>query len=159
MDNIHVLFVCLGNICRSPTAHGVFQKLVDDEGLNEMIKVDSAGTSGWHIGDPPDSRTAKVAKGRGVDLSSLRGRQVSLEDFDHFEYILAMDESNLNDLQAMAPANFTGHLGLFLDFANGANEREVPDPYYGGAKGFEHVFNLVEEASEGLMNQIKSDMA
>lgn len=159
MDKIRVLFVCLGNICRSPTAHGVFQKLVDEEGLNEVIEVDSAGTSGWHIDEAPDSRTTQVAKTRGVDLSELRGRKAVTEDFHSFQYILAMDESNLSDLQAIAPANFTGHLGLFLDFATRTNVREVPDPYYGGAKGFETVFDLVEDASEGLLNQIKTEAA
>ena len=159
MTKIRVLFVCLGNICRSPTAHGVFQKMVDDENLSHVIEVDSAGTSGWHIGEQPDSRTMSVAKTRGVDLSPLRGRKVEAEDFETFDYILAMDNSNLGDLQDMEPASFAKHCGLFLDFARGSSIKEVPDPYYGGAKGFEQVFDLVEQACEGLLDQIKIDLA
>ena len=155
MKKVNVLFVCLGNICRSPTAHGVFQKMVDDEKLSAVIAVDSAGTSGWHIGDPPDARTTKVAKSRGVDLSVLRGRKVEVQDFYEFDYILAMDNANLQELKAIQPEQNDKHVGLFLEFATHFSESEVPDPYYGGAEGFEHVFDLVDDACVGLLQAIK----
>lgn len=149
-----VLFVCLGNICRSPTAHGVFEGLVAQQSLAEMIRVDSAGTGSWHVGEAPDSRARAAAKSRGYSLEHLRARQVSKSDFDHFDYILAMDIKNLQDLQAMRPDGFKGHLSLFLDFAD-ASEKEVPDPYYGGEEGFSHVLDLVESASQGLLSAIR----
>ncbi len=150
-----VLFVCLGNICRSPTADGIFRELVKREKLDQKITVDSAGTGDWHIGKAPDSRTVAAAKKRGYDLSVLRARQVSMADFDEFDYVLAMDNANLRDLQRLKPAHFTGHLGLFLEFGSDKNHREVPDPYYGGNDGFELVLDLVEEAAEGLLAHIR----
>ncbi len=149
-----VLFVCLGNICRSPTADGIFRELVKREKLDQKIIVDSAGTGDWHIGKAPDSRTVAAAKKRGYDLSVLRARQVSAADFDEFDYLLAMDNSNLRDLQRLKPTHFTGHLGLFLEFGSDKSHREVPDPYYGGNDGFELVLDLVEEAAEGLLAHI-----
>lgn len=149
-----VLFVCLGNICRSPTAHGVFEARVVARGLEREIEVDSCGTGDWHVGHPPDRRALAEAKGRGYDLSELRARQVAPADFEHYDYILAMDRSNLRDLEAMRPSGFTGHLGLFLDFAPTADVREVPDPYYGGDDGFTHVLDLIEAASDGLLQEI-----
>ena len=151
--SISVLFVCLGNICRSPTAHGVFEQLVNQRSLNDRIRVDSAGTGDWHIGRSPDQRTIKAAASRGYDLSALRARLVTVEDFDEFNYILAMDHSNLQDLQAMRPQHFNGELSLFLP-AGGLSEQEVPDPYYGGSDGFEQVLSLVEQASGGLLDYI-----
>ncbi|WP_420600793.1 low molecular weight protein-tyrosine-phosphatase [Neptuniibacter sp.] len=151
-----VLFVCLGNICRSPTAHGVFQTMVEDQGLADSILVDSAGTAAYHVGNPPDSRSAATARKRGYDLSNLRARQAVETDFRDFDFILAMDESNLMNLRSLKPHNYSGHLGLFLDFSP-EPESEVPDPYYGGDTGFEHVLNLVESASEGLLEQIKRE--
>ncbi len=153
---IKVLFVCLGNICRSPTAHGVFQTMVEDQGLADSILVDSAGTAAYHVGNPPDSRSAATARKRGYDLSNLRARQAVETDFSDFDFILAMDESNLMNLRSLKPHNYSGHLGLFLDFSL-EPESEVPDPYYGGDTGFEHVLNLVESASEGLLEQIKRE--
>lgn len=153
-----VLFVCLGNICRSPTAHGVFQSLVDAKGLSNQISVDSAGTAAYHIGNPPDSRSSAAARKRGYDLSTLRARQAVESDFETFDYILAMDQSNLMNLRAIEPDNYAGYLGLFLDFSS-QPEKEVPDPYYGGDSGFEHVLDLVESASEGLLEQIKKDFS
>lgn len=150
-----VLFVCLGNICRSPTADGIFRHIVQREKLEHFISVDSAGTGDWHIGKKPDTRTIAAANKRGYDLSVLRARQVSAADFEEFDYILAMDNSNLRDLQQLKPKNYTGHLGLFLDFGTQKNHREVPDPYYGGADGFELVLDLVEEAAEGLLTHIR----
>ncbi len=152
---VKVLFVCLGNICRSPTADGVFRKLVADAGLDDQINVDSAGTAGWHIGRAPDARTVAAAKNRGYDLSELRARQVSKMDFFEYDYILAMDNANLGDLKSLKPANYTGHLGLFLAFSEQDEYREVPDPYHGGSEGFELVLDLVEDAAQGLLNEIR----
>ena len=156
MSRVSVLFVCLGNICRSPTAHGVFQGMVDTHGLGELVSVDSAGTGDWHIGHSPDSRTAQVAASRGYDLSELRARLVTPGDFDQFDYVIAMDSANLRDLKSMRPSHFSGHLGLFLEFARSDSHTEVPDPYYGGESGFELVFDLVEDASLGLLKHISS---
>ncbi|MGK0499417.1 MAG: protein-tyrosine phosphatase [Oceanicoccus sp.] len=150
---INVLFVCLGNICRSPTAHGVFQQKVIEQKLQHMISVDSAGTAAWHAGKPADSRSTQVAANRGYDLSDLRARQAIVSDFDRFDYILAMDAENLSDLQQLAPSHYQGTLSLFLDFT-GNETREVPDPYYGAGDGFEHVLDLVEQASDGLLQHI-----
>ena len=149
-----VLFVCLGNICRSPTAHGVFETLVHRAGLASAIDVDSAGTGDWHIGHAPDKRTTQVALTKGYDLSHLRARLVTPADFDGYDYVVAMDRANLRDLEAMRPASFQGFLGLFLDFSTQRTLSEVPDPYYGGDAGYEQVFNLVEDASAGLLAHI-----
>jgi len=152
---INVVFVCLGNICRSPTADGVFQKLVSDAGLDAHIKVDSAGTAGWHQGRTPDARTVAAAKTRGYDLSVLRARQVLKNDFSSFDYILAMDSENLHNLHALKPNDFSGHLGLFLEFGEQKKYNEVPDPYHGDHKDFELVLDLVEDASLGLLQFIR----
>ena len=149
-----VLFVCLGNICRSPTAHGVFETLVKQRGLQQQIRIDSCGTGDWHIGHAPDRRATAEAATRGYDLSGLRARQVQVSDFDDFDYILAMDKQNLADLRAMCPTDFSGHLGLFLPFDPDASVDEVPDPYYGGDEGFTRVLDMVEAASEGLLREI-----
>ena len=153
-ETVRVLFVCLGNICRSPTAHGVFEAFVARRGLQARISVDSCGTGAWHVGEAPDPRATAEAAGRGYDLSPLRARQVVADDFQHFDYILAMDEQNLSDLEQLCPGQYPGHLGLFLGFASGEPRREVPDPYYGGASGFADVLDLVEAASEGLLQHI-----
>lgn len=157
MATINVLFVCLGNICRSPTAHGIFQTLVNQAGLQQQIRVDSAGTGDWHIGKGPDKRAMAAAAERGHDLSALRSRQVCPNDFVEFDYILAMDEQNLIDLKALALPEFDGHLGLFLDFGN-TEQKEVPDPYYGGKDSFEQVLNLVEDAAAGLLDHLKQQL-
>jgi protein-tyrosine phosphatase len=149
-----VLFVCLGNICRSPTAHGVFEAMVRERGMESRIEVDSCGTGDWHVGHSPDKRAAAEAAQRGYDLSHLRARQVNVADFEQFDYILAMDRQNLTDLEAMRPSHFSGHLGLFLPFAAGSGYEEVPDPYYGGDEGFTRVLDMVEAASEGLLQEI-----
>jgi protein-tyrosine phosphatase len=154
---LSVLFVCLGNICRSPTAHGVFAKLVEQAGYCDLIQVDSAGTGDWHLDHAPDQRTAQVAASKGYDLSGLRARLVTSSDFNQFDYIIAMDNANLADLRVMQPEGYQGHLGLFLDFAEQSAVEEVPDPYYGGEDGFELVFNLVEDASRGLLRHIESN--
>ena len=157
MSKVSVLFVCLGNICRSPTAHGVFQGMVNSAGFGDSINVDSAGTGDWHIGHSPDQRTAQVSATKGYDLSELRARLVTSDDFAQFDYVIAMDKANLNDLNAMKPAGYSGYLGLFLDFSAQSKHSEVPDPYYGGEDGFELVFNLVEEASQGLLQHIQAN--
>ena len=150
-----ILFVCLGNICRSPTADGIFRELVKREKLDQKITVDSAGTGDWHIGKAPDARTIAAARKRGYDLSVLRARQVCSADFVEFDYVLAMDNNNLHDLHKLKPTTFAGHLGLFLDFGSRQSHREVPDPYYGSNDGFELVLDLVEEAAEGLLTHIR----
>jgi len=152
---VRVLFVCMGNICRSPTAEAVFRHIVEKEGLEHAIQIDSAGTHDYHIGEAPDPRTQRAAKQRGYDMSRLRGRQVAAEDFRHFDYVLAMDEANLSILERLRPDDAASHLGLFLDFAERQKEREVPDPYYGGADGFERVLDMVEDAAGGLLQHIR----
>ena len=159
MSEISVLFVCLGNICRSPTAHGVFEKMVLEAGLAQKITIDSCGTGDWHIGHSPDERSASAALTRGYDLSHLRSRQITASDFNRFDYILVMDNKNLSDLKAMRPANYSGQLELFLNYANNyADTLEVPDPYYGGASGFDHVIDLVEDASQVLLTTLKKTL-
>ncbi|RLJ17862.1 phosphotyrosine protein phosphatase [bacterium endosymbiont of Escarpia laminata] len=152
---VKVLFVCMGNICRSPTAQGVFRALVEKEGLAHLIATDSAGTIDFHIGGKPDRRAQQTALNRDVDLSDLRARQAVPEDFEQFDYILAMDRSNYEDLMMLCPPGLEEKLHLFLDFAPHLEVREVPDPYYGGPAGFEKVFDLVEAASIGLLSRIK----
>lgn len=152
---VKVLFVCMGNICRSPTAHGVFQHLVTQAGLQRAIYVDSAGTGDWHVGRPPDKRATQAAKQRGYDLSPLRARQFSAEDLQVFDYILAMDQENLQGILALKSQPQRGHVGLFLQFAKNAEYKEVPDPYYGGSKGFERVLDLIESASHGLLEHLQ----
>lgn len=151
---VKVLFVCLGNICRSPTAHGVFQKMLADAGLGAEIEVDSAGTGDWHIGRSPDPRSQAAALSRNYDLSPLRARQVCLADFHEFDYILAMDKQNLTDLQAMRSDQAKCELALFLNYAANPTRCEVPDPYYGGERGFDEVLDLVEAAAAGLLAHI-----
>lgn len=152
--SIKVLFVCLGNICRSPTADGVFRAQLAKAQLTEKISVDSAGTADWNIGNAPDPRTVAAASLRGYDLAPLRARQVSTTDFENFDYILAMDNDNLANLRKLAPANYAGHLGLFLEFAQQHRETEVPDPYHLNDAGFEQVLDMVEDASAGLLTHI-----
>jgi len=152
---IRVLFVCMGNICRSPTAQGVFEALVEREGLSQHIEIDSAGTHAYHVGNPPDERAREAAARRGVEIGHQRARRVSDEDFTGWDYILAMDEDNLSILQASCPTEHHERIRLFLDFAPDSPVREVPDPYYGGAAGFERVLDLVEQAAEGLLADIR----
>jgi len=153
---IKVLFVCLGNICRSPSAEGVFRKLVEEQGLLDQVEIDSAGTHAYHVGSAPDDRAQEAARQRGIDMSALRGRRVDEGDFYIFDYVLAMDESNEYHLREMAPAEEVHKVTLFLNFAPERSENEVPDPYYGGHSGFEHVLDLIEDASAGLLADIKT---
>lgn len=151
-----VLFVCMGNICRSPTAEGVFRRQVVAAGLSDMIVIDSAGTHDYHIGKPPDNRAQQAALKRGYDLSGLRGRQVALRDFQEFDYILAMDTDNLSYLQKNCPQQQQHKLNLLMEFSENFSQRKVPDPYYGGAQGFENVLDMVEDAATGLLQKIQS---
>jgi len=151
---VNVLFVCMGNICRSPTAEGVFQHIVKTANLANKISTDSAGTHAYHIGSPPDNRAQAAANKRGIDLSALRGRKVEAIDFEKFDYVLAMDDSNFSDLQIVAGGS-TDNLFMFLQFSERFSETEVPDPYYGGDQGFEHVLDLIEDASLGLLKNIR----
>jgi len=146
-----VLFVCFGNICRSPTAEGVFRHLLAQEAPGLRVEIDSAGTAGYHIGHPPDLRSQRAAHARGIDLSGLRARQVTSEDFLQFDLILAMDRHNLEELEAMRPAESRARVQLFLEYAPKLGRTEVPDPYYGDAHSFEEVLNLSEAASRGLI--------
>lgn len=154
MSRIKVLFVCLGNICRSPAADGVFRKQVADAGLTDLIEIDSAGTAAWHVGKSPDPRTQASAAQRGYDLSTLKARQALKEDFYEFDHILAMDLSNLEHLQQLRPEDATARLNLFLDYAPELGIKEVPDPYYGGDSGFEQVLDLVETAGRNLLVEL-----
>lgn len=154
-NKVSVLFVCMGNICRSPTAEVVFRHYVESAGLSERILIDSAGTHDYHIGHAPDLRSQQAAEQRGYDMSELRGRQVESQDFERFDYILAMDRANLAILQYLAPRGCKKQVGLLLDFSRYHTEREVPDPYYGGAQGFEHVLDMAEDASQGLLQHIR----
>ncbi len=151
---IRVLFVCMGNICRSPTAEGVFWHLVEQAGLSMQIETDSAGTSDYQKGDPPDRRAQQAASKRGYDLSRIRARQVRPQDFHEFDHILAMDSKNLKDLRAIYPDGGRAEVALFLDFAHKVRTRDVPDPYYGGVQGFEVVLDLVEDAAHGFLQHL-----
>lgn len=152
---VKVLFVCLGNICRSPTAEGVFRKLVEQEGLLELIEIDSAGTHAYHVGEAPDARAQQAAARRGIDLSPLRGRKATASDIETFDYVLAMDRDNYENLLAISPEHLSSRVQLFLEYATNRPEDEVPDPYFGGSGGFERVLDMVEEAAEGLLADIR----
>jgi len=154
MKTISVLFICMGNICRSPTAEGVFRARVAQAGLADRILIDSAGTHGYHIGQAPDLRSQHYAQQRGYDLSGQRARQVVPEDFDQFDYVLAMDQANLSVLQQLCPAAPRARIQLFLEYAQQHTEREVPDPYYGGGAGFERVLDMVEDAADQLLAEL-----
>ena len=151
---VRVLFVCMGNICRSPTAEGVFRKLLEESASDLELQVDSAGTHAYHIGEPPDLRSYTAAKGRGVDISRHRGRQATFQDFHDFDYVIAMDSDNLRRLQALRPKGSRAELRLLLEYAPQAGLLDVPDPYYGGTEGFERVLDLVEAGGRGLLEEI-----
>jgi protein-tyrosine phosphatase len=150
-----ILFVCLGNICRSPTAEGVLRHLLATEAPGLSVEVDSAGTGDYHLGEPPDLRSQRAAKRRGIDLSGLSARQVSRRDFDDFDLILAMDRKNLRDLNAIKPAGSRAQVRLFLEYAGESGVAEVPDPYMGDAADFEHVLDLVTSASRRLIARLR----
>ena len=152
---MRILFVCLGNICRSPTAEAVFRAIAAREAPELHIEVDSAGTAGYHVGEPPDARTRQAASRRGYDMSPLRARIVEPGDFEAFDLILAMDHENLKVLRRRAPAHAVERVRLFLEFAPESIVTEVPDPYYGGPNGFEEVLDLVETATHGLLQHLR----
>jgi protein-tyrosine phosphatase len=150
-----ILFVCMGNICRSPTAEGVFVRLLRERAPELAVEVDSAGTHDYHVGEPPDRRAIAAAARRGVDISTLRARRVDAEDFARFDLILAMDQDNRSTLLRLSPASFHDRIRLLMEFAGEVEGMlDVPDPYYGGAVGFERVLDLVERAGEGLLREI-----
>jgi protein-tyrosine phosphatase len=150
-----VLFVCTGNICRSPTAEAVFRKLVAEAGKSDVILADSAGTHGYHVGEPPDSRARLSAAERGYDLSPLRARKVERTDFERFDLIVAMDRGHLELLSRMAAPPATRKLKLMMSFARAFEETDVPDPYYGGPQDFERVLDMLEDAARGLLESIE----
>ena len=156
MKPIKVLFVCMGNICRSPTAHGVFQAMVDKHDLGAAIQVESAGTHSYHVGNPPDARSQATARQRGVDLSGLTARRFVSADFTEFDYLLGMDNSNIADMRAIRPADAPARLQLMLEHSQKFSETEVPDPYF-GEDGFELVFEMIDDASRGLLQHIRSE--
>lgn len=153
-----ILMVCLGNICRSPTAEAVVRAKVQRRGLDTVIEIDSAGTGDWHVGRAPDARSQQAALLRGYDLSACRARLVNQSDFDYFDQILAMDQANLSTLQAMASPVYHSKIQLFLSYAPDAGTREVPDPYQGQADGFERVLDLIELAADGLLNYVQQEL-
>ncbi|HGL4258232.1 low molecular weight protein-tyrosine-phosphatase [Burkholderia dolosa] len=156
MTRVAICFVCLGNICRSPTAEGVMRHQIEAAGLADRIEVDSAGTGDWHVGEPPDSRAQAAARTRGYDLSTLRARQVSAADFERFDLLLAMDEANLAELRRRCPPQYRDKVRLLMEFAPDASETEVADPYFGGAQGFEQVLDQVERACAGLLTALQA---
>lgn len=155
MEKIKVLFVCMGNICRSPTAEGVFTKRLKEQNIEDFFTVDSAGTHAAHVGEAPDFRAQQAALLRDVELNHLRARKVVMGDFEDFDYLLAMDDDNYADLMAACPEEYKDKVGYFLDYAPHLNEREVPDPYYGGKYGFERVLDMVEAASAGFLSMLE----
>ncbi len=152
---VKILFVCMGNICRSPTAEGVFRHKIIEAGLEDRIHIDSAGTIAYHIGSQPDQRAQEAALKRGIDLSSQRARKVTGDDFIKFDYVIAMDTDNRYELEAICPTGYEDRLHMFLKFAQRFNETDVPDPYYGGGRGFERVLDLIEDASDGLIAHLE----
>jgi len=153
-----VLLVCMGNICRSPTAEGVLRQFIKINNLGDIVEVDSAGTHGYHVGEAPDSRTQRAAAIRGYNLSQLRARKVARQDLDYFNLILAMDKSNLDNLQRMASPEQQDRIKLFMDYSKNFDDNEVPDPYYGLGHGFDLVLDMVEDASLGLIDEIKKEL-
>lgn len=157
MDKVKVLFVCMGNICRSPTAEGVFAKLLKERALEKSFIIDSAGTHAYHVGEAPDLRAQKAALERGVELNHLRARKVVMGDFEDFDFLLAMDDENYAALTNACPDNYKNRIKYFLDYAPHLGTRFVPDPYYGGKYGFERVLDLIEEASAGFINDLQKN--
>lgn len=159
MEKKSILFVCLGNICRSPVAEGVFRKKAEEANILDFLEIDSAGTAAWHVGKAPDVRMIEAAKDRGYDLTELRARQAVAEDFEKFHHILAMDTDNLYSLQDLDPGSGKADLRLFLTYAPSIKLTDVPDPYYGKEDGFNHVIDLIEEASDGLLAKIQEELS
>lgn len=154
MNKTSILFVCMGNICRSPTAEGVFRVRAEQAGMADSLRIDSAGTHAYHVGNLPDPRSTQYAARRGYDLTNQRARQVQAADFETFDHIYAMDKDNLSRLQAACPPQHRHKLGLFMQFAEHSDAEEVPDPYYGGGNGFDLVLDYIEDASDGLLKAL-----
>jgi protein-tyrosine phosphatase len=159
MAKHRLLFVCLGNICRSPMAEGVFRRIAEEEGVLHLFDIDSAGLGHWHIGQAPDTRAQKAARDRGIDISGQSARQVKHGDFARFDLVLAMDETNFQELVQLAPADARHKVRRFLDFAPKARTRDVPDPFFGGPEGFDHALDLIEQAARGLLASLTADAA
>ncbi len=157
MAKHRILFVCLGNICRSPMAEGVFRRVAEDAGKLHLFEIDSAGMGDWHKGEAPDHRAQKAALGRGVDISGQAARKVELEDFEDFDLVLAMDGSNIEDLHDIAPHAARPKIRRFLDYAPQVGTQDVPDPYYGGTEGFNHALDLIEAAAQGLLAELTEE--
>ena len=155
---VSVLFVCTGNICRSPTAEGVFRDLVIKAGLQDKFLIDSAGTGGWHIGDPPDHRSIATAKSRGVDISDLRARQLSADDFDRFQYLIALDEIHFAHMMNMKRAGSSSQISLLMHHETPRRWNDVPDPYYGGQKDFDHAYDLIAAGAYGLLAALHKEL-
>lgn len=158
-NKVKVMFVCMGNICRSPTAHGVMQDLLDRQYLSQIISVESSGTHAYHVGERSDRRSRELARRKNIDMEFIRAQKISIDDYDEFDYILAMDRDNLELINAYAPQSYSAAIGLFLDYAvreGLTDQRVVPDPYYGGDDGFENVFQLVELGCVALLKHIQS---
>jgi protein-tyrosine phosphatase len=159
MAKYRLLFVCLGNICRSPMAEGVFRRVAEEEGVLDRFEIDSAGLGDWHIGQAPDSRAQEAARRRGIDISAQSARQVTKADYARFDLLLAMDGSNLEDLVRLAPKPTRHKIRRFLDYAPHVGIKDVPDPFYGGREGFDHALELIEQAARGLLADLLSDEA
>jgi protein-tyrosine phosphatase len=159
MAKHRLLFVCLGNICRSPMAEGVFRRAAEARGLADLFEIDSAGMGDWHKGEAPDARAQKAARNRGMDISGQVARKVEIEDFDDFDLVLAMDASNVADLYDIAPQHARHKIRRFLEYAPDTDTYDVPDPYFGGADGFDHALDLIEAAADGLLADLTTDRA
>jgi protein-tyrosine phosphatase len=159
MAKHRILFVCLGNICRSPMAEGVFRRVAEEQGVLHLFEIDSAGLGHWHVGQPPDLRAQNAARNRGVDISGQSARQVKHGDFARFDLVLAMDEENYQELVQLAPSDARHKIRLFLDFAPQATTTDVPDPFFGGPEGFDHAFDLIDQAARGLLAALLTDAA
>jgi len=156
MAQQRLLFVCLGNICRSPMAEGVFRRVAEQEGVLHLFDVDSAGLGDWHVGQAPDTRAQAAAQNRGIDISGQSARQIAPGDYDRFDLLLAMDGSNYDELVQLAPRNARHKIRRFLDFAPHVGTKDVPDPFYGGREGFDHALDLIEQAARGLLAELLS---
>jgi protein-tyrosine phosphatase len=156
MAKQRLLFVCLGNICRSPMAEGVFRRVAEQEGVLHLFEIDSAGLGDWHVGQAPDTRAQAAAQNRGIDISGQSARQIAPGDYDRFDLLLAMDGSNYQELIELAPRDARHKIRRFLDFAPQVATKDVPDPFYGGSEGFDHALDLIEEASRGLLAELLS---
>jgi low molecular weight protein-tyrosine phosphatase len=154
MTRHRILFVCLGNICRSPMAEGVLRRLVAERGLSDYFEIDSAGIGDWHVGQAPDNRAQEAARRRGIDISTQSARQLRADDFSRFDLILAMDSSNHGDIRQLSPKHVHGKIRQFLDFAPQTGARDVPDPFFGEAEGFDHALDLIEAAAAGLLDAL-----